>query len=282
MEFRREKFKEIPVVPSIRCRLVPCLAGVLTAGLVAMFSVSAGAEDARNAAKTGNLVPGPELVRSLEASVKFMQSATRSASEFNQKAKALENEAYAFAILVQAGRDTEEMARKAGPLTETALALAAAAKKKNYNDAKNHVAALADFKKVESDGTTVEVNFGKSVPLRNLMEVVRDTDQELKKATRLTAASWNQRGKAEEITNYANRMTALSLAMLHHTPETDPDAKKGQTAKVWRDTSQETMDACLELAKAARSKNANEFKKAYTAMDKACTRCHDVYRVEED
>lgn len=270
------------MAPSIRSRLVPGLAAVLMLALVIGLSVPAGAEDARNGTKTGNLMPGPELVRNLELSIKFMQSATRSASEFNQKAKALENEAYAFAILVQAGRDTDEMARKAGPLTETALALAAAAKKKSYNDAKNLVATLADYKKVESDSTPPEVNLGKAVPIRNLMEVVRDVDQELKKATRLTAASWNQRGKADEITNHANRMTALCLAMLHHTPETDPDAKKGQTSKIWRETSQETLDACLELAKAARAKNSTEFKKAYMAMDKACTRCHDVYRVEED
>lgn len=270
---------------SIRSRLGAILAWGLAAGLLVCLSMHApvaDAEDASTANKTGNLLPGPELVRALEVSVKFMQSATRSASEFNQKAKALENEAYTFAILVQAGRDTEEMARKAGPLTETALALAAAAKKKNYNDAKNLVASLADFKKVESDMTAAEVNLGKTVPIKNLMEVVRDVDQELKKATRLTAASWQQRGKAEEITNYANRMTALTLAMLHHTPETDPDAKKGQTSKIWRETSQETQNACLELAKAARTKNVTEFKKAYTAMDKACTRCHDVYRVEED
>jgi cytochrome c556 len=228
------------------------------------------------------LLAGPDLMRALDASIKVMQSATRSASEFNQKAKALENEAYTFAILVQAGRDSDELAGKAAYLSDTALALAAAAKKKDFGEAKKQVAALSDFKNASKSDGQGEVHLGKAVPLANLMKVVGDVDQELKKATRLTPAAWNQKGKAEEITLHASRMLALSLAMVQHTPETDPNANKGQTSKLWKETSQETQAACLELLKAARAKNSAEFRKAYTAMDKACTRCHDVYRVEDD
>ena|GEM_PF-5758549 len=257
-------------------------AGLAVTALAASVSGLATAQDVRRSIKADDLLPGPEVVKSLEASVKTLQAGTKSASEFNQKAKALENEAYTFAMLVQSSRGTEEMAKKSGPLTEAALALAAAARKKDFNEARKQVAILADFKKVEGSGSAESVDLGKAVPVKNLMMVVRDVDQELKKATRLTAANWNQKGKPEEIANHANRMVATTLAMLQHTPEKDPDAKKGQTSKVWRETSKETQDACLELAKAARAKKPDDFKKAYMAMDKACTKCHEVYRVEED
>jgi cytochrome c556 len=261
---------------------------LLVAGLaVALFmlvgaTADVTAQGVRSFLKGKELLPNVDLVKTIEASVKTMQSATKSASEFSQKSKALENEAYTLAIVVQAGRENDELAKKASALTDAALALAEAAKKKDFNEAKKQVALIADFKKMAGSDKTDAVNLGKTVPLKNLMMQVRDVDQELKKATRLNAAAWNQKGKAEEISLHTNRMVALTLAMLQHTPETDPDAKKGQTSKVWKESSQDTQDACLTLASAARAKKPDDFKKAYMVMDKACTKCHEVYRVETD
>jgi hypothetical protein len=265
-----------------KCCLVVAglLAGVLAVGLGTSAdaqSVAAGLK-----AKDKELLPDGELVKAIEACVKTMQAGTRSASEFNQKSKALENEAYTLAIIVQAGRESDELAKKSRALTDAALALADAAKKKDFNEAKKQVGAIADFKKMDGGGKDGDVNLGKAVPLKNLMMVVRDVDGDLKKARALNAASWNQKGKQEEITNHANRMVALSLAMIQHTPDKDPDSKKGQTSKVWKETSQETQAMALEVASAARAKKPDDFKKAYQNMDRACTKCHEVYRVEAD
>jgi cytochrome c556 len=261
---------------------------LLTATLaVTVFALVLTAADVtaqgdKSSVKAKELLPNADLIKTIEASVKTMQAYTKSASEFNQKAKALENEAFTLAIIAQAGRENDELAKKSRPLTDAALALAAAAKKKDFNEAKKQIATSADFKKMAPSDGDAEVNLGKVVPLKNLMTQVKDIDQELKKVTRMTAASWNQKGKPEEIALHANRMLALTLAMIQHTPETDPDAKKGQTSKVWKDTSVETQEMCLILAAAARNKKPDDFKKAYMNMDKACTKCHEVYRVETD
>jgi cytochrome c556 len=77
-------------------------------------------------------------------------------------------------------------------------------------------------------------------------------------------------------------MMALSVGILAHTPEKDPDAPKGQTSKAWRETSEATQAAVIEVVAAARAKKADQFKKAYINMDKACTSCHEIYRVELD
>jgi hypothetical protein len=228
------------------------------------------------------ILSDPELAKLIEDSAKMLQSATKSQSEFNRLAKTVEAEGYNLVLIAQAAMGNPSLADKAPGLRDAALSLAEAAKKKDYTEVKKQVTAVAGFKSMSGGGKTSATPLAKAVPLKNLMASVRDTDTVLKGATRLTAAQWMQRGKAEEIAAHAMKMTTLTLGMLAHAPEKDPDPKKGQTRQLWIESSEEVQGFTLEMAKAVRAKNPTEYKKVYMKMDAACTKCHDKYRVEAD
>ena len=72
----------------------------------------------------------------------------------------------------------------------------------------------------------------------------------------------------------SRKMAALSVAVVAHNPG-------GKDEKVWSGSTDEVREASLEMAKAAKAKNATGWKEAVRRMDNACTKCHEVFRKEE-
>jgi hypothetical protein len=274
-------------VTSTRARLGLTFASLaLAAILVAIGYAPARADDKE--ADWPKVLPETELVKLVDESGKTIQDAVRSASTFNLKAKSVENEAYVLLVYAQAGMKSgsADLAKKSAALHQTATKLAAAAKKKNLDEAKKLAAIVASFKTAKpgeekSDG----VNLGKEIPVKNLMEEVQTLflrfDKPQKGAyKRLTKAEWEARGKTDEVATASHKMAALTMAITAHAPEKDPDAAKGQTRKVWLETTENTRTAALEMATAAKGKDQAEFKKALTRLNTACTKCHDAFRIE--
>lgn len=234
------------------------------------------------------ILPEAELLKLVEESGKTLQDATKSASVFNLKAKAVENEAYVLMILAQGGLKSgnADLAKKSAALHEAATALAAAAKKKNLDEAKKQTSLVAGFKTLKpGDAKMDDVDMAKEIPVKNLMEEVQNLFLRFDKPQkgsykRLTAAEWNAKGKTEEVTTAAYKMAALTVAITAHVPDKDQDAAKGQTRKVWLDTTEGCRVASLEMANAAKAKKQDDFKKAIDRLNSSCTKCHDAFRAE--
>jgi hypothetical protein len=236
------------------------------------------------------VLPEAELIRLVEDSVKFLQDATRSTTALRTQAKPAENRAYVLLICAQAGLNGDgDLAKKSAVLKSVALNLAEAIKKQDLATAKKQVEVLAKFKSMKPDGKTEggEIDLAKSVPIASLMKEVGETDKKLQDAKRLTAAAFTAKGKADEIATLSYKMAALTMAITAHVPEKDPDPKETDkdkqqmTRKLWLESTAESRDATLEMAAAAKAKKASDFKAAYSKMDSACTRCHDVFRKTE-
>lgn len=249
--------------------------GSLAFGVVAV----AGFATADDKSDWKKIMPGPELVQLVEESTKLLQDATKSASQFNMKAKTAEREAYAVAIYAQVGihGGDADIAKKSSALRDAALALAEAAKKKDFEEAKKHVAAIASFKTASPGAAKENVSLKDSVPIEDLMENVNTVNKEFLKYKRLAGPAWNAKGKPEEIALNSRRMAALTVAIDAHAPDKD-EAKK--TKKAWADSVKGVQIATLEMVEAAKSKKAAEWKEAYNRMDASCTRCHEVFRDE--
>lgn len=228
------------------------------------------------------LLPEPVFQKILEDSVKSLQQMTRSSSEFNRQAKAVGNEAYSlitFAEVLRRANDGD-MAQKAILLAATARDLAAAAKKKNLEDAKKHVATLANLKKAKADGDLKPLGepLKELVPVHNLMEQVQVVNKEMIKYRRMKDADLKAKGKSDEVLRNAHRLSAYSVAITAHVPE--KDFPKGKTKEDWFKATEEMRKATLEIATAAKAKNQSNLRTAINKMDAACTKCHDDFRVE--
>ncbi len=243
------------------------------------------------AAEVAKAVPAAEikavaadLDRLLDDTKKVLDDAVKSQgnfnmkSKYNAKARNIEGEAYVLLIYAEAAEANGDA--KAANLRDAALGLLDAVKKQSFDEAKKHVAAVGAWKMANGGGPK-PMPLNKAVPLKNLMLQVRDTQRALEDHRKMNAADWNNALKVDRAVLDSERMAMLTLGMTAHTPDTDPDVKKGQTKKLWADTSAEVRQHLLEMVAAAKGKDAKKYKDAFNAMDKACTKCHDKYRLED-
>lgn len=236
------------------------------------------------------VLPAKALDLLVQDSSKMLASATRSASNFKLKSKSVQNEAYVLAIYAAGGmsQGDDELAQRCAGLWQAAVALADAAKKKDLDEAQRLVKLIQDFQHMEADGdTTGDANLRDTIPIDNLMEIVQSLyvrfDSPKRGAyKRLTPREWRQRRKLLEILLASHKMAALTAAIAAHAPDKDPDPEKGQTKKAWLDSTEAVLEASMEMAKAVRSRKQSDFRKAVVRLDSACTKCHEVYRVELD
>lgn len=243
-------------------------------------SSSGAAADKADAVDWKSFLPEADLTRVVGESVKVLQDATRSQTNFNTKAPLAENEAYVLIIYAEAGIKSgdEGLAKRSAALQQVAAKLAEACKDKKLDEAKKHVATIANFKNMPPDGAK-PMSLGEGVPIKNLMKTVNETDKVIKTYRRLTATQFNVKTKNDEIALNSLRMAALTGAITAHAPVKDEDKKK--TRKHWLETTAEVREATIEMATAAKNKKPDAFKTALTKMDSACVRCHDVFRESE-
>jgi hypothetical protein len=229
--------------------------------------------------------PEAELTRLVADSVKSLQDATRSPTNWNSKGlkdSFAENEAYVLVLYAEAGikSGNADLANRATGLHHTALKLAQSCKDKNLDEAKKLVAVIDKFKTMKPEGDGKVKGLAEAIPVKNLMIAVGKQEEALKAYRRLTPAQFNAATKPQELTSNSLRMTAMTCGITAHVPAKDEDAKK--TKKLWLDTTAETREATLEMAAAAKAKKLPDFKTALNKMSDACVKCHDVYRKKDD
>jgi cytochrome c556 len=242
---------------------------------------SNGAADMPEAVDWKAFLPEAELTRVLAESVKVLQDATKSQTNFNTKAPLAENEAYVLIIYAEAGIQSgdEGLAKRSAALQQAAAKLAEACKDKKLDEAKKQVAAIANFKNLKPADDAKPMSLGEGVPIKNLMKSVNESDKVIKTYRRLTATQFNVKAKNDEIILNSLRMAALTGAITAHAPAKDEDKKK--TRKHWLESTAEVREATIEMANAAKAKKPDAFKTALTKMDSACVKCHDVFRESE-
>jgi len=264
-------------------RLVVVLALGLIAGLCGLNAMpQAAGADAKTEVDWKAIFPEADITKLVAESVKVLQDATRSATNFSSKGlkdSLAENEAYVLMIYAEAGMKSgdEALAKKCSALHEAAAKLAQACKDKNLDEAKTHVAAIAGFKTMKGDDVKAK-SLNEAIPIKNLMKTVGKQEEAMKAYRRLSTAAFGARGKADEVHLNALRMAALTGAITAHAPAKDEDAKK--TRKFWLESTAETREFTVELAAAAKAKKLDAVKANLTKMSDACIKCHDVYRVE--
>jgi cytochrome c556 len=111
------------------------------------------------------------------------------------------------------------------------------------------------------------------------MEQVKATNKSLTDYRRMSAAAFGTKATTE-IALTSHKMAVLTMAIDAHAPPKDPDAAKGQTRKAWLEATDAVRAATLDMAAAAKAKKPLDYKNALNKMDSACTKCHDVFRVE--
>jgi hypothetical protein len=225
------------------------------------------------------------LTRLVADSVKNLQDATKSATNWNSKGlkdSYAENEAYVLVLYAEAGMKSgsDELAKRCQALQKTALKLAQACKDKNLDEAKKQVAVVDKFKTMKPEGDEKPMPLAQAIPVKNLMMAVGKQEDALKAYRRLTPAQFAAASKPQELTSNSLRMTAMTGGITAHVPPKDEDAKK--TRKIWFDTTAEVRDATVEMANAAKAKKLTDFKTALNKMSDACVKCHDVYRKKDD
>jgi hypothetical protein len=209
-----------------------------------------------------------------------------------------ENNAYLMIIYAHAGLRSggQDLVKRSGAVQVVAPKIAAAAKGKDFNGTKKEVEELAKILEKNwkpADGAAnPPLNLRTAVPIKNLMKEVSNLNRQIQSPVpkdmsikRWRATEWQMKGKAEYATTASYKMTLLMLAAAQHHPEKDPAAGANKdeakmTIKAWVDSSLEVKDHTLGMAEAAKGKNQSKFNGAVTKMDTACTKCHDIFRVE--
>lgn len=265
-------------------RLIVALASLGVLALAVRPAPSAAlppaGDDLKDISNWSELMPEPVFTKIMEESVKTLQEKTRSPSEFNRQAKSVTNEAYSLILLAEVARRANEgdMAQKAVFISTTAKELAAAAKSKDLETSKKLVTALAGFKKVKEETKPLKEPLQELVPVHNLMEQVEVVNKEMKKYRRMKEADLKAKNKSEEVTRNTYRLTAYSVGITAHVP--DKDIPKGKSKEDWLKATEDLRKATLEIAAAAKAKNQKNLRDAIDKMDRACTKCHDDFRVD--
>jgi cytochrome c556 len=257
-------------------------------GLFALAAGSApstpfgGQDNLKDINNWSELMPEPIYNKILEEAVKSLQDKTKSNGEFNQKSKALTNEAYSLIMYAEVARRASNggMAQKALGIIATAKELAATAKAKDLEASRKHVAELANLVKKGNNNAAnpVKEPLQELVPIHNLMEEVQNVNKEMVKYKRMRAEEIKAKAKSDEVQRNAHRLLAFSVAITAHVP--DKDIPKGKSKEDWFKACDDLRKATLEISAAAKAKNQSNLRAAINKMDTACTKCHDDFRVE--
>lgn len=267
---------------SARSRMTLVLA---MSGMMAIVGAHASPPaDAKTDVDWKALFPEADIAKLVAESVKVLQDATRSPTNFSAKGLKdafAENEAYVLMIYAEAGMKSgdEALAKRCSALHAAAAALAQACKDKNLDEAKKQVTAIAGFKSMTADDVRAKP-LSEVLPMKNLMKAVGKEEEEIKKYRRLTPAAFNTKTKQEEVAYRSQRMVALTAGITALAPAKDEDAKK--TRKFWLESTAEVRDITVEMTTHAKGKKLEPYKAAVTRMSDSCVKCHDVYRVEKD
>jgi hypothetical protein len=220
----------------------------------------------------------------LEEDIVRLETAAKDAASFGPNRKMLRTEALALAVYAQVGINEGDkgLTKKLALVRNGAFGFAAAAEAGNREEAVRAGALAKGFRVAtgESQPRSVSIPLNRIIPLTNLMEQAGLLTATMSEYEAISLGDWGQPTKRDEILHNTWRMAALVRAMREHTPETDPNPKKGQTRQLWQETLRDCRTEVDVLLSAVRSNNPTTYAAGYKALDAACNRCHIAYRVE--
>jgi hypothetical protein len=264
-------------MPTPRSVRVSILLGILTVALGAGWLT---AEEPRPAA-TG--LPPEEIAQLLHADVARMRDLGVDAKSIGTQSKAVRTEALAIAVYAQVAiADADGGAtRDLAAVRNAALAAAAAAEDKDARTLDRALKAATDGgDPLTEKPRSAHIPLEKVIPQTNLMEYVGLLHLSVAEYEKLTAEQWADPATRTEVARNLWRMRALMRAIGAHVPAADPNPQKGQTRKLWNESSAQGIDGAMQALSAVRDREREAFNAAIKKLDNACTRCHEAYRVE--
>ena len=161
-----------------------------------------------------------------------------------------------------------EQAKKAVALREAGTALAGAAKKKSFAAAKKAAAIIADYPNVSPADNGDPAKWDDVIDLDTLMKGVSSIDSATRNAAKRTGSKFEDR--AAEMAARSVLLACLAVVAREHEKKDD-----------WQGWCDEMCADSLAMAKKFADGDAAGSKKAYGALQKSCTDCHEVYRPDE-
>jgi hypothetical protein len=252
-------------------------ASLVCVGIVAMATsqrVWALAAEAMTSddAKTWNaLLTDKDHEAILKLQTESVESAMKSSGTFLRGYRNVQRAGFIIASLgnMAAAKGQGEEAKKGAALREAGAALAAAAKKKSYAEAKKAVDTIAAYpKSIAASGESKALKFTDVIPIEQLMKEVNMIDTATRKSGKAADADFAR--QAKELGLRSRLMSCLAVIARDYKEEKD-----------WKGWCDEMREGSVELAKQYEKKDQKAAKEAYNKLQKSCTDCHDVYRMEE-
>jgi len=227
-------------------------------------------------------LPLQELLDLIQADLDGLAAKTHDANAFRTQARVIQNEALAVALYAQIGlsRSDANEGKRFAVLRNAALRFAEAAREKNPDAARAAVPSVDVKSGEEIRPRSAHISLTRLIPMTNLMEHAGNFLLTVPEYEELTPAKWAEPETKREIMWAMWKLTALMRATEAHTPATDPNPRKGQTVKLWADTSRQSIDATGGAFAAIRAGRHEEFSAAVQRVVASCAACHKAYRVE--
>lgn len=225
--------------------------------------------------------PKMDVLPLLEEDLARLAVSLDDSAMFEARAKVLHREALALAAYAQVGmRDADKTrTRKIAQIRNTALNFAEATKGKRPEEAKR-VLAVHGTEDQPPTPRSAHLPLNRIIPQTLLMESVGNLNVILSDYGDLPSDRWTDPRQNAEIAGNAWRFHSLMEALISHVPIDDPNPRKGQTRRLWEETTRECRTQTELILSAAMEKRQGEFKATLSRLESVCNRCHDVYRVE--
>lgn len=252
-------------------------ASLVLVGIVAMATSNrvwalAAAAMTSDDAKTWNaLLTDKDHEAILKLQMESVESAMKSSGTFLRGYRNVLRAGHIIASLgnMVATKAQGEDAKKGAALREAGSELAAAAKKKSYADAKKVAELIAGYPKSIAPAADAKAHkFTDVIAIEHLMKEVNMIDTATRKSGKAPDEDFAK--QAKELGLRSRLMACLAVIARDYKEEKD-----------WKGWCDEMREGSIELAKQFEKKDQKAAKEAYTKLQKSCTDCHDVYRMEE-
>lgn len=258
-----------------RCKIVVLAAVILLAIGIMLPSGSAKTAAstpmlADDAATWTKLLESPRDFQGvLDQQVEVIKANAKTRSVLSRGSKKVERAASAVALLGNIGAKMLEGddAKKAVTLREAGLALMEAAKKRDLDAVKASLAVVESFpKSIEAASEASVTPWTEVISLDMLMKLVSAIDT----AAAETAKSSKEFTKnSRELAHQSKLLALLSVVAREH-----------NEAKDWKGWCDEMRAGSEELFIQFGKKSQKGAEEAYNTLQKSCTECHEVYRME--
>jgi cytochrome c556 len=130
-------------------------------------------------------------------------------------------------------------------------------------------------------GASFSIADDKESELEKLMEKVNKQSSAIKKGTR-TKVTYNKSQK--DVAKSAKELAKLAKESKPHKEALDRAKNEADPQKKWNELSEAFISSSEKLSEVAgkSSPDFDDTKKAWSAVNKSCTECHQVFRVDEN